>query len=253
MSARAVAGLRLDSLKWSEATEGQVAEMLRESQQRYRGAERSRASARGFGAYTRRRNEVAPNLATARDGWYFDTASVAAGAPFAKLLMFQSPQGANKFLNATNLTGNGGQIPAGETLNLRSIRFIISNTTVPADYANIVGNCSVQFVVRNTPIYQWTPEWLPAGCGIMTWAAAQLGTAPTGTATVTSTSNGLPVQTAAYEFKTPYFMESLLPFNITVNPEVAFNMAANTGVNPLGVGTTIRVYLEGDRKAVVTS
>jgi hypothetical protein len=250
-----VAGFRLGELKWKEASEGEVAAMLSQTRDRYRGDEaRARVSKRGFGPYAKKRNEVAPNLTTIRDGWYWDTATVAAGAAFPQpLLFFQVAQSASKALNSTNLTGNGGQVPTGDILLARSIRVIISNATVPADFANIVGNCSVQFLVRNTPIYQWTPEWLPAGCGVVTLAAYQLGTAPTGTATVTSTTNGMPVQTASYEFTKPYLMESLLPFAIRFNADVAFNMAAATGVNPLGVGTTIRIYIEGQRQAVVTS
>jgi hypothetical protein len=217
---------------------------------RNRGGEQR--SSRGFGPH-RKRNEVAPNLSTLRDGWYYDTFSVAAGAAFAKTLMFQSAQGSSKFLNSTNLSGNAGQVPTGDVLMLQAIRLYISNTTVPADFQNIINNCSVQFIIKNTPIYQATPEWFPAGNGGVTLSVGNLGVLPTGTASICSTTNGMPVQTAVYEFKKPYLMESQLPFIVQINPEVAFNMTAATGVNPIGVGTTIRCWLDGQRQGIVIS
>ncbi len=239
-------------LQFRPSTEAQVQAEMLAARARYRGEERGRISKRGFGRYGHRRNEISQTESTYRDGWYFDTASVAAGAAFAKIIFFSTAQGSSKYLNSTNLTGNPGQIPAGEQLILRSIRVIISNTTVPADFANIMGNCSMQFKIKNVPIWQWTPEWLPAGCGAYTAAVGNLGTLPSGTASVVSTSNAFPVQTASYEFnENPYMMESLLPFSVEINPDVAFNMTASSGVNPVGVGTTIRVYLEGKQTKVV--
>jgi hypothetical protein len=253
MSTQAIGGARLSDLKWRNASGGEVAAAM--GSRRYRGEERSSArsfSGRGFGP-RRKRNEVAPNLSTLRDGWYYDTVTFAAGAAVAKTLMFQVAQSGSKFLNSTNLSGNGGQVPTGDVLNLRSIRIYIANTTVPADFQNIINNCSVQFLIKNTPIYQSTPEWFPAGNGGVTLSVGNLGTLPSGTASVVSTTNGMPVQTAVYEFKRPYLMESQLPFVLQLNPEVAFNMTASSGVNPLGVGTTIRVWLEGERQGIVIS
>ena len=242
-------GARLSDLRWRNASDNEIAALVAGS--RYRGAERK--STRGFGSYRRQRNEVAPNLSTLRDGWYYDTVTFAAGAAFAKTLMFQVAQSGSKFLNSTNLTGNGGQVPTGDVLNLRSIRIYISNTAVPADFQNIISNVSVQFLIKNVPIYQATPEFFPAGFGGVTLAVGNLGTLPSGTASVVSGTNGFPVQTAVYEFKKPYLMENQLPFVLQLNPEVAFSMAASSGVNPIGVGATIRVYLEGERQGIVIS
>lgn len=244
---------RLSDLKWRNATDREIQALVSGSNpgSRYRGNERH-LSPRGFG-YRRQRNEVLQGQSTFRDGWYYDTFTVAAGAAFPKTLMFQTPQGGAKFLNSTNLTGNGGQIPTGDVLNLKAIRLYIANTTVPADFQNIINNCSVQFIIRNTPIYQCTPEWFPAGNGGVTLSVGNLGTLPAGTASVVSTTNGMPVQTAVYELKSPYYMESQLPFVLLINPEVPFNMVAGAGTNPLGVGVTIRAYLDGDRQAVITT
>ena len=161
-------------------------------------------------------------------------------------MFFAVPQGAGgKNLNVTNLQGQGGQLPAGEILTITSIRIYISNLTVPADLQNLINLVSVQFKVRNYPIWQSTPEFLPAGVGGVTQSAAQLGVGPAGTATITSTTNGTPTQSSVYNFQVPYILGSLENFAVVLNPETAFNMVAVAGTNPLGVGTTIKIYLEG--------
>lgn len=249
-----IAGFRLQDLKWSTPSPEDAQRNLR------RMAERSQRdavrSSRGFG-YRRCRNEVLQPGAgntTFRDGWYYDTYSVAAGAAFPVTSMFATAIGSGgKTLAQTNLTGQGGQVPAGETLKARSMRIFIANPTTPADFSNILLNCSVEFKVRNTPIYQLTPGWWAAGFGALSYSAAQLGTAPAGTAAVTSTNNGFPSQQAVYHFNYPYDMESQLNFTVLWTPQTAFNMVAGTGTNPLGVGTTIQVWIEGDKQAVVTA
>ena len=244
---KVVFGTRLSDLQFREATDRQVAALVAGSRSR------GERSLRGFG-YRRHRNEVLAGQTTFRDGWYYDTVTFAAGAAFAKTAMFSTPIGvSSKTLASTNLTGQGGQVPAGETLVVRSIRVSISNLTVPADFANIFSNVSLQFLVRNFPIYQCTPDWFPCGNGMVTFSVGNLGVLPTGTVSVLSTNNGLPTQDAVYNLRYPYTMESQLNFLVLLNPETAFNMTASSGVNPVGVGTTIRVYLEGDRQAVIAS
>ena len=143
---------RLSDLQWRNATDREVSRLVSRS----RGDDRAH-SRRGFGPH-RKRNEVAPNLTSYRDGWYWDSFTVAAGAAFPVTNMFATPQGSGgKTLAQTNLTGQGGQLPSGQTLLIRYIRVYISNVTVPADFQNILSNCSVQFKVNNTPIYQFTP------------------------------------------------------------------------------------------------
>jgi hypothetical protein len=245
VGARLIGGAKLSDLHFRTASPRDIKSMVTRS--------RGDRSARGFG-YRRQRNEILEGQSSYRDGWYYDTVTFGAGAAFAKTAMFSTPIGVGgKALNSTNLTGQGGQVPAGETLAAKSIRISISNLAVPADFANIIANVSVQFLVRNFPIYQCTPEWFPAGNGGVTFAAAQLGTAPAGTGTVVSSSNGYPTQDAVFNLRYPYKMESQLNFTILLTPETAFNMTAASGVNPLGVGASIRVYIEGDKQQVVTS
>ena len=250
MNPATVAGFRAGDLKWSPASDREIARLVERS--RYRGDDRVR-SMRGFGS-RRKRNEVAQNLTSYRDGWYYDSFTVAAGAAFPVTNMFATAKGAGgKTLANTNLTGQGGQLPAGQTLLIRSIRIYITNTTVPADFQNILSNCSVQFLVDNVPIYQNTPGWFPAGYGGITTAVANVGVLPAGTAVVASTTNGLPLQTAVYEFKFPYSLESQLNFTVLWTPETAFNMVAANATNPLGVGTSIWVTLEGEKQKIVVS
>jgi hypothetical protein len=238
-------GARLSDLVWNpaRATGSEIKRMV--------DRERAHRSARGFG-YQRRKNEFLAGYNTQRDNWYYDTVSFAAGAAFTTTLMFQQQQTGTKLLNSTNLTGQGGQLPAGSTMMVNCIRVSISNLTNPSDFANIFANVSFEFIVNNVPIYQCTPDFLPAGFGAPTFSAAQLG-AETGVASFTSTNNGFPVQTAIYEFKYPYQLSSLEAFVVKLTPQVAFNMVAATGVTPIGVGTTIRVYIDGIRQGLVTS
>lgn len=209
-----------------------------------------RNSKRGLGpmGFGRKRNEAPDSQYAHRDWVYYDAFSVNAGAAFAATTMFSVPQGSGgKLLNTSNLQGQGGQLPAGEILTITSIRLYISNLTVPVDLQNIISNVSLQFKVRNYPIFQCGPEFLPPGNGGIAISAAQLGTAPGTASYAVSTSNGQPTQTSVYNFNIPYKLGMLENFQILLNPDVAFNMVAATGTVPLGLGTTIKCYLEGVR------
>ena len=236
---RSIASARLSDLKWQE---GEIRRALGDSRR-----------GRGFGRYLRQKNEFVADLATKRDGWFYDTVTFGAGAAFAQTLMFQTPQSGAKLLNSTNLTGQGGQLPAGTTLVIYRMRVSISQLSAPADFANIVSNVTFEFKVNNTPIYQCTPDYFPAGFGTVTYSAAALGVLPTGTVSLTSTNNGLPTQNATYEFQYPYSLGSQENFNVVLTPQTAFNMTAGSAVNPVGTGVTIRVYLDGVKMSNVTS
>ena len=208
-------------------------------------------SHRGLGpmGFARRKNEAPDQQYAHRDWVYYDAFSVNAGSAFAATTMFSVPQGqSGKLLNTTNLQGQGGQLPAGEILTITSIRLYIANTTVPVDLQNIISDVSVQFKVRNYPIFQCGPEFLPPGNGGIVISGANLGaTLPTGTAQFLSTSNGQPTQGSVYNFNIPYKLGMLENFQIFLNADVPFNMVAATGTNPLGLGTTVKCYLEGVR------
>ena len=235
---------KLRDQNWSPV--GADDQFLKRVAAQVRGDRRQR-SARGFGQFRRCQNEAPQGQYAHRDWVYYDAATFAAGAAFANTVFFAVPQGAGgKNLNTTNLQGQGGQLPAGEVLTVTSIRVYISNLTVPADLQNIISLVSLQFKVRNYPIWQSTPEFLPAGCGGVVLAGANLGaTLPTGTAQFLSSTNGMPTQGSVYNFQVPYVLGSLENFAVILNPETAFNMVAATATNPLGVGTTIKIYLEG--------
>lgn len=243
--------MRTQEVRFNESGRHLSDDAIRDIVRRSRGSEFR--SHRGFGVYQRKKNEFVNNLSAIRDGWFYDTVSFGAGAAFATTLMFQTPQSGSKLLNSTNLTGQGGQLPAGTTLIIYRMRVSISNLAVPADYANIIANVTFEFKVNNTPIYQCTPDFFPAGFGAVTYSAANVGTVPAGSAALTSTNNGLPTQNATYEFQYPYQLGSQENFNVVLTPQSAFNMTAATAVNPLGVGATIRIYLDGVKQQNVTS
>jgi hypothetical protein len=248
MKSLTVAGGRFSDLNWQpgngEARRNQAIRRMVDRERDFR-------SQRGFGIQ-RRKNEFVKGVNSYRDGWYYDTVSFGAGAAFATTLMFQVQQNGTKLLNSTNLTGQGGQLPAGVTLNVGAIRVSLSGATNPADVANIFANVTFEFKVNNVPIYQAMPDYFPAGFGAPTFSAAQVGTAPAGSSVLTSITNGMPVQTAIYEFKNPYALSALENFVVVLTPQVPFNMVAATGVNPIGLGTTIRVYLDGMRSGIVS-
>jgi hypothetical protein len=253
MRERVIAGGRLSDLAFSS---GNLAP-LREARQRreedlVRRVYREERSRRGLGLQ-RCKNEFVPNTASKREGWFYDTFTVAAGAAFPQQTFgFAVPQGGSKNLASTNLTGQGGQMPAGITLLIQRIRIEISNLTTEADFGNIMSNVTFEFKVNQVPIYQCMPNYLPAGFGCPTFSAAQVGTAPTGSSVLTSTNNGMPSQNATYEFSTyPYSLSSQENFVALFTAQNAFNMVAATGVNPVGVGTTIRCYLDGIKMGIV--
>jgi hypothetical protein len=243
--------MRTEQVRFNESGRSMSDEAIRNIVRRSRGSDFR--STRGFGRYQHKKNEFAPGISAQRDGWFYDTVSFGAGAAFATTLMFQTPQSGAKLLNSTNLTGQGGQLPAGTTLVIYRMRVSISNLAVPADYANIISNVTFEFKVNNVPIYQCIPDFFPAGFGAVTYSAANVGTVPAGSAALTSTNNGLPTQNATYEFQYPYSLASQENFNVVLTPQSAFNLTAASAVNPLGVGVTIRIYLDGVKQQNVTS
>ena len=133
-TATVVAGGRFSDLRWNP---GQV-ERHRQDIIRRAVTESRMRSRHGFGIQ-RAKNEFVQGMASFRDGWFFDTFTVAAGAAFPQAtLMFATPQSGSKLLNSTNLTGQGGQLPAGTTLQVNRIRVEISNPTTQTDFANIM-------------------------------------------------------------------------------------------------------------------
>ncbi len=175
----------------------------------------------------------------------YDSVSFAANAAFAQQTMFQQPRGqAGKTLAQTNMTAPGF-LPNPQRLILRALRVFISNNTVPVDMVNMLQNVSVQLILGTKPYFVGFLGLLSAGCGAMVTAAAQVGTAPAGSAPLFATSNGVPDQRSVMTLNQPITIEQGETIQVMLNPDVAFNFAA-AGANPAGVGTTIFVILDGD-------
>lgn len=175
----------------------------------------------------------------------YDSASFAQGAAFAQQTMFQQPRGqAGKTLAQTNMTGPGF-LPNPQRLILRALRVFIANNTVPTDMVNLLQNVSIQVTLGTKPYFLGFLGLLTAGCGAMVSAAAQVGTAPAGSAPLFATSNGVPDQRNVFALNQPLTIEQGEPIQVLLNADVPFNFAA-AGANPAGVGTTIYVILDGD-------
>lgn len=175
----------------------------------------------------------------------YDSVSFAQAAAFAQQTMFQQPRGqGGKTLAQTNMTGPGF-LPNPQRLILRALRCFISNNTVPTDLANLMQNVSVQLILGTKPYFLGFLGLLTAGCGAMVTAAAQVGTAPAGSAPLFSTSNGVPDQRNVFALNQPITIEQGEPIQVLLNADVPFNFTA-AGANPAGVGTTIYMILDGD-------
>jgi len=208
---------------------------------------RERFSKRGLGKQFPRcssQNPGVPGQIDIIDWTYYDTASFAQSAAMATTVFFQTPISGTKLLNATNLQGQGGQLPFPQTLTITALKVYIANNTVPADLVNLLTNVSFTLTVGLKPFFQCPLAVLTAGMGAFVTAAAQVGTAPAGSAPLFSTSNGVPDPRAVYTLSKPIIIGYGENFNVTLQPNVAFNFAANT-TNPAGVGTTIAIHLDG--------
>lgn len=207
------------------------------------------ASKPGLDEIVRRRKNPSVALANGQaveediEWSFYDSFSIAANTAFAKQTMFQTPVSGAKTLASTNMKSNG-RMANGDRFLLKRIRCFIANDTVPVDVNNILRNCSMLFTVRTKPYFEGVPILVPAGAGLYLTSAAQVGTAPAGTAVAFATSNG------SFDPRTGLIFSKGVPisdqeqFQVIINPETAFNTAA-AGANPAGVGTTIFVFLDG--------
>lgn len=195
----------------------------------------------------RRSNPPVQGVANYIDDFLYDSATFAAGAAMAKTTLFKVPEGGAKTIAQTNMQ-QAGVIDNGETFQIYGFSIWVANDTVPADANNIARNVSVKFTVGSVDQIVAPTGFFPAGIGVHLSGWAQLGTAPAGTATVGSTSFGVPNGMASvYKLSNPIILGPDDSIKCTLNPETGFSFAAAAAVNPLGVGTTIYVILWGYR------
>jgi hypothetical protein len=180
----------------------------------------------------------------------YDQYVLAAGAAFARTLLFQVGigQGAGpKNLSNTNLTQSGGVLPNPYRFTVWGMGCHVSNNTIPADVQLLVANISATLLINNHPYHQGPLAKFPAGRGWQMVAATQTiqdSGAAQGTS-VLSTSNGA-LQGPAFTFDIPITIEQGEQFQVILNPEVATTLTAAAGQNPAGAGTIITWYLDGN-------
>jgi hypothetical protein len=178
------------------------------------------------------------------DYYMYDTFVVAANTAFPnKTAMFTTPQqGSTKNLAQTDMD-SFGQLVAPEIMVVRAMRiFILGNITL-TDLLALYTNVSVVFQIGKKPLWKGTPWMLPAGGGAFA-QAAQVGTAPAGSAVVGNTNNGAPDIRNVYSLRDPHTINAGENFSVIFTTETAFNTQA-AGVNPPGTGVTIVMALEG--------
>ncbi len=200
-----------------------------------------------FGAPPPRfRNPVLAGVEDVVNQPIYDSFSVAAGTawPNVTTLFAQSQGQSGKTLAQTNMI-LAGTLQAPQRLYVQSYRIFTGNDTVIADLNAILRNVSVTLTIGTKPYFQGPVLLLSAGSGALVTAASQVGTAPTGSAPLFSTSNGNPDQRSVFSLSRPIMLEEGESFSVTFRAETAFNTQANT-TNPAGVGATVYFILDGE-------
>lgn len=193
-----------------------------------------------------RPNTTVPGNLDRQTGYIWDTLTVAANTAFpTSTTMFSTPlQGNTKQLAGTNMT-QSGQLPFPQMIDISSLRFFILNNATPTDILSVFTNVSVVMFVNNFQKFQGVPWMLPAAGGLWTYGT-QVGTAPSGSAVLYSTSNGDPSIKDAYTLGDIIHIGAGEPFSVVLTAQNTFNTQANS-TNPAGTGLTIVFALEGDR------
>lgn len=194
---------------------------------------------------TKGRNPLVANLMEVINQPVYDSASFAQAAAMTKTVMFQTPIGqSGKTLAQTYMT-KAGQLEQPQKLVIRAISLFFANNTAPIDLVNFLQNVSFTLTVGKKPMLECFAGNLTAGRGAIAYSAAELGTVAAGDVPFVSTSNGVPDPRSVFTLNQPIVIEGGEGFNVTLNPETAFNFAA-TASRPNGVGTTVYVILDGE-------
>jgi hypothetical protein len=197
----------------------------------------------------RRRN---PNLGGVIDvitTELYDQVSVNANTAFpSPTILFQTPIGqSGKTLANTDMTA-AGILPNPDRFTIWAIAVHIANNTIPQDMANLLSNVTLQLYINNKWWSQGPLAAYPAGRGYRVDSIAQLGTAgPASSQIQYSTTNGIQDPRAVALLDASVTIEQGEQFSVVLTAQTAFSTSATT-VYPPGVGTTITVYLVGNRE-----
>ena len=177
----------------------------------------------------------------------YDTASIAQAAAMTPIAFFQVPVGTNGKTKAQTNMQSAGALANNDGFTIMAMRFAWTFNTHPIDVVNIAQLCYLSIKIRTYERTYGIPEMFPGGSAAYVSAATNLGTAltVTGLGPVTSTSNGICSIHNTFSFgDTGELLEANDQLEVDLFPATAFNLLA-TAVG--GVGTTLKVFLDGYR------
>lgn len=170
----------------------------------------------------------------------------------------------NKTYYHTNLTGNGGSMPAPNKLLVKNVSVVTRPDVHPQDVAAVAGQYVVDFNTLNKSFWRGHAQKLPAGGGVFISGINNAALATTAEVNY-SAANGWPsaencspivmdtpsIQGAQVNPITGVLLEQQQPFFVNVNPTLTGatvyttnnDTAANTGFTPNGIIGW--VFLEG--------
>jgi len=218
----------------------------------YRRFIREESLRRGFKLRSTRRQN--PNLGGTIDvitTELYDQVSVNAATAFpSPTILFQTPVGqSGKTLANTDMTA-AGILPNPDRFTIWALAVHIANNTIPADMQNILANVTLQLYINNKWWSQGPLAAYPAGRGWRLDSIAQLGNtadAPASSQIQYSTTNGVPDPRAVALLDASVTIEQGEQFSVVLTAQTGFSTAA-TSTYPPGVGTTITVYMIGNRE-----
>jgi len=191
------------------------------------------------------KNPLVANIMEVINQPVYDSVSFNAAAAFTKTVLFQTPIGqGGKTLAQTYMT-KAGQLEQPQKLVIRSIALWLSNNSALVDMINFLTLNSFVLTVGKKPMLECFCGNLTAGRGCIAYSASELGTVATGDAQFIASSNGVPDPRSTFTLNQPIVIEGGEGFSVTINPETAWSLAANT-TRPVGVGITAYVVLDGE-------
>ena len=181
----------------------------------------------------------------------YDQVSVNANTAFpSPTILFQTPIGqSGKTLANTDMTA-AGILPNPDRFTIWAIAVHVANNTIPQDMTNILGNVTLQLYINNKWWSQGPLVAYPAGRGWRLDSIAQLGNtadAPASSQIQYSTTNGVPDPRSVALLDASVTIEQGEQFSVVLTAQTGFSTSATTTYPP-GTGTTITVFLVGNRE-----